>query len=101
MNWFETIVVTKKREDIVHLIKRLMIANNKNIDLPDIQLPTESGKLVVLPDFLEEHGEFEDDDGHQEMGEVKFAHANCKLINFKIPLLLFSLDFCFAPKWFD
>lgn len=62
MNWFETIVVTKKREDIVNLIKSLLIKNNRNVELPEIQLPTENGKLIALPDFTEEHGDFEDDD---------------------------------------
>lgn len=62
VDWFDTLVVTKKREDIVNLIKRLMDANNKKISLPEIQLPTENGKLLELPDFCEEHGEFEEED---------------------------------------
>lgn len=70
MNWFETIVVTKKREDIVNLIKQLMLSSNKNLELPEIQLPTENGKLIALPDFTEEHGEFEDDDTNTENTEV-------------------------------
>lgn len=62
VEWFDTLVVTKKREDIVNLIKRLMDENKKKISLPEIQLPTENGKLLELPDFSEEHGEFEEED---------------------------------------
>lgn len=78
INWFDTLVVTKKREDIVNLIKRLMTANNKMISLPEIQLPTENGKLLELPDFTEEHGEFEEDDD---------IDAECSEVN--------SQSFCF------
>lgn len=39
-----------------------MDANKKNISLPEIQLPTENGKLLELPDFTEEHGEFEEEE---------------------------------------
>lgn len=61
-NWFDTLIVTKKREDIVNLIKQKMQEQNKNITLPEIQLPTENGRLLELPDFTEEHGEFEDEE---------------------------------------
>lgn len=62
VDWFDTLVVTKKREDIVNLIKMLMDRNKKYITLPEIQLPTENGKLLELPDFTEEHGEFEEEE---------------------------------------
>lgn len=62
INWFDALVVTKKREDIVNLIKKKMAENNRNIILPEIQLPTEDGKLLELPDFTEEHGEFEEEE---------------------------------------
>lgn len=62
VNWFDTLDVTKKREDIVNLIKRLMAENSMNIQLPEIQLPTENGQLLELPDFTEEHGEFEEEE---------------------------------------
>lgn len=71
INWFETLIVTKKREDIVNLIRDLMIKSNKNIELPEIALPTENGKLIALPDFSEEHGEFEEDEAHADQSEVK------------------------------
>lgn len=72
INWFDTLVVTKKREDIANLIKRLMEETKKNIVLPEIQLPTENGKLLELPDFSEEHGEFEDEEElYTECSEVK------------------------------
>lgn len=94
MNWFETIVVTKKREDIVNLIKSLMIQHNKNVELPEIQLPTENGKLIVLPDFLEEHGEFEDDDGQTGLGEVNICvhsfHIMSKILRMQNSFLFYS-----------
>lgn len=44
---------------------------NKNIILPEIQLPTENGQLLEFPDFSEEHGEFEDEeDIETECSEV-------------------------------
>lgn len=49
-----------------------MIEHNKNIELPDIQLPTENGKLLALPDFSEEHGEFEDEQANTENNEEVF-----------------------------
>lgn len=76
VEWFDTLVVTKKREDIVNLIKRLMDENNKKIALPEIQLPTENGKLLELPDFSEEHGEFEEEDEiDAECSEVIFENG--------------------------
>lgn len=39
-----------------------MAEYGRNITLPEIQLPTEDGKLLELPDFTEEHGEFEDEE---------------------------------------
>lgn len=48
-----------------------MSEHNKSCELPDIQLPTENGKLLALPDFTEEHGEFEDaEDQRSEHLEV-------------------------------
>lgn len=84
MNWFDTLVVTKKREDIANLIKRLMEETNKNIVLPEIQLPTENGKLLELPDFSEEHGEFEDEEEmYTECSEVNFRNLYAISIFFK------------------
>lgn len=71
INWFEAIVVTKKREDICQLIKSLVSRYNPNISpLPEIQLPTEDGVLIELPDFTEEHGDFEEDDEAMNGPEV-------------------------------
>lgn len=48
-----------------------MVEYNRNITLPEIQLPTEDGKLLELPDFSEEHGEFEEEeDMDAEIPEV-------------------------------
>lgn len=46
-NWFEEIVVTKKREDIAILIKSLMKKYGKDTRiLPEIIFPTLNGKLI-------------------------------------------------------
>lgn len=46
--WFEGIVVTRKREDISNLLKKLVHRHNPdNLPLPDIPLPTLNGKLTV------------------------------------------------------
>lgn len=61
-NWFEPIIVTKKREDISHLIKSLVSEYKScSTPLPDIQLPTKDGELVEIPDFSEEHANFEEE----------------------------------------
>lgn len=45
-NWFEEIVVTRKREDISSLIKELMLENKKDPSiLPDIAFPTCNGRF--------------------------------------------------------
>ncbi|XP_052895861.1 uncharacterized protein LOC128303049 [Anopheles moucheti] len=47
-DWFETITVTKKREDICNLIKTLVEKHNPNVlPLPSIELPTLNGKLIM------------------------------------------------------
>lgn len=57
VNWFETIVVTRKREDISLLLQRLVEKYDaSNLPLPDIALPTKDGVL------LEREDEEEDDD---------------------------------------
>lgn len=46
-NWFETIVVTRKREEVANLIKSLVQSYELKIaPLPEIALPTVDGKLV-------------------------------------------------------
>lgn len=71
--WFDTITVTKKREDIALLIKDLILREGRQFKLPDIQLPTHNGEMVDLPDFLEEHGDFEDEESGLENPEVCFS----------------------------
>lgn len=46
-NWFEEIVVTRKREELSNLLIKLMNETNgdKNIILPTVQFPTQDGKL--------------------------------------------------------
>ncbi|XP_015114998.1 uncharacterized protein LOC107039748 [Diachasma alloeum] len=46
-NWFEEIIVTRKREEISKLVVKLMLADkgDRNIVLPVVQFPTVEGKL--------------------------------------------------------
>jgi sentrin-specific protease 7 len=68
-NWFDQMVVTRKREDISNLIKELIRRSNPNgaDDLPDIEFPTKDGKLVEddsLDDaFGDDDYDPEEDDG--------------------------------------
>lgn len=71
--WFDTITVTKKREDIALLIRDLILKDGRLFKLPDIQLPTQNGEMVDLPDFLEEHGDFEDEESGLDNPEVCFS----------------------------
>ncbi|XP_018569684.1 uncharacterized protein LOC108909755 isoform X2 [Anoplophora glabripennis] len=62
-NWFEEIIVTKKREDIANLIKDLMRDHGKDVGmLPDIAFPTFNGKLVEREPEDEEEEMMEDED---------------------------------------
>lgn len=59
--WFEPITVTKKREDIVLLLRQLITKYNSDAPpLPEIRLPTLDGKILEPPDFSEEHSDFEE-----------------------------------------
>ncbi|XP_014616796.1 PREDICTED: uncharacterized protein LOC106793974 isoform X2 [Polistes canadensis] len=51
-NWFEEIVVTRKREEISKLLIKLMnvTRGSKNIALPVVNFPTQDGKLKPKPE---------------------------------------------------
>ncbi|XP_043497008.1 uncharacterized protein LOC122520800 isoform X2 [Polistes fuscatus] len=51
-NWFEEIVVTRKREEISKLLIKLMnvTRGSKNIALPAVNFPTQDGKLKPKPE---------------------------------------------------
>ncbi|XP_012286581.1 uncharacterized protein LOC105703068 isoform X2 [Orussus abietinus] len=51
-NWFEEIVVTRKREELSKLLVKLMNASkgDKNISLPTLTFPTQDGKLIPKPE---------------------------------------------------
>ncbi|RVE49476.1 hypothetical protein evm_005907 [Chilo suppressalis] len=55
-NWFDEIVVTRKREEISILLKTLMHKYNpeSHLTLPDITFPTLNGKLIETEDQQEE-----------------------------------------------
>lgn len=48
-NWFEEIVVTRKREELSKLLIKLMNARkrDKNIIIPAVNFPTQDGKLKI------------------------------------------------------
>ncbi|KAJ8910989.1 hypothetical protein NQ315_010818 [Exocentrus adspersus] len=76
-NWFEEMVVTKKREDIANLIKNLMKDNGKDVRLlPDITFPTLNGTLVEREpedeeddEMVEDEEEFPSEEHEQESKE--------------------------------
>ncbi|XP_073836301.1 sentrin-specific protease 6 veloren isoform X2 [Musca autumnalis] len=84
-NWFDTLTVTKKREDISNLIQTLMDERNgpnNKIILPEIPFPTLNGQLVE-PDgynieFEEEDMEDDDDDDNQtaDMDDISNEDMN-------------------------
>uniref|UniRef100_A0A453YS98 Ubiquitin-like protease family profile domain-containing protein n=1 Tax=Anopheles gambiae TaxID=7165 RepID=A0A453YS98_ANOGA len=62
-DWFETITVTKKREDISNLIKELIDKHDPSAPpLPSIELPTLNGKLIIDPDDSLNDAEFEEEE---------------------------------------
>ncbi|XP_049821770.1 uncharacterized protein LOC109596804 isoform X3 [Aethina tumida] len=69
-DWFEEIVVTRKREEISELIKNLMVEYDRDIDLlPKIKFPTINGKVIErLPEDEIENEEdmFEDSSFEEE-----------------------------------
>lgn len=48
-DWFDTLIVTKKREDISNLLKELIQKHNPDgLPLPDIKFPTLNGKVFFF-----------------------------------------------------
>lgn len=46
-NWFHQDVVTRKREEIAHLIRDLITRNTpETFELPEIEFPTKDGKIL-------------------------------------------------------
>ncbi|XP_060664441.1 uncharacterized protein LOC132797032 [Drosophila nasuta] len=74
-NWFDYLTVTKKREDIAHLIQQLMDESNSNqrLILPVIEFPTLNGQLVDYPE-KSESAEFEEEEGHDDEEYASDAH---------------------------
>ncbi|XP_061398907.1 uncharacterized protein LOC133334608 [Musca vetustissima] len=80
-NWFDTLTVTKKREDISNLIQSLMDERNgpnNKIILPEIPFPTLNGQLVE-PDGYNiefEEEEMDDDDDVSNKYNCEFKDDN-------------------------
>ncbi|XP_058066162.1 uncharacterized protein LOC131215783 [Anopheles bellator] len=78
-NWFDTLTVTKKREDLSNLLKELIGKHNpKELPLPKIEFPTQDGRLIVEPEdglndpeFEEE--EMEDEEFHTDLNNATDA----------------------------
>ncbi|XP_011202463.2 uncharacterized protein LOC105225617 isoform X1 [Bactrocera dorsalis] len=102
-NWFDTLTVTRKREDISQLLQQLMNERNgpnHQVILPEIPLPTSNGQLVEPPEGFniefeeEETGEdaAEEDDDNTDVdgtpndadGTASSTHTD-ELVNVKIP----------------
>lgn len=66
-DWFDTITVTKKREDISNLLKELIKKHNPDVlPLPDIKFPTLNGKLIIDPEDSFNDAEFEEEEMEEE-----------------------------------
>lgn len=66
-DWFDTLIVTKKREDISNLLKELIQKHNPDVlPLPEIKFPTLNGKLIIDPDEHFNDAEFEEEDMDDE-----------------------------------
>lgn len=66
-DWFDTITVTKKREDISNLLKELIRKHNPDVlPLPDIKFPTLNGKLIIDPEDSFNDAEFEEEEMEEE-----------------------------------
>ncbi|XP_011189450.2 uncharacterized protein LOC105216578 isoform X1 [Zeugodacus cucurbitae] len=69
-NWFDTLTVTRKREDISQLLQQLMNERNgpnHQVILPEIPLPTSNGQLVEPPEGY--NIEFEEEETCEDAAE--------------------------------
>lgn len=82
-NWFDTITVTKKREDISFLLQKLMNEKNgpnQQLILPKIPFPTLNGQLIEQEEsYNEEHVEFEE----EEMEEETIEEVSIGVLTFR------------------
>ncbi|XP_075164441.1 uncharacterized protein LOC142237012 isoform X2 [Haematobia irritans] len=75
-NWFDTLTVTKKREDISNLLQELMNERNgpnNKVILPEIPFPTLNGQLVETDGYnieFEEDEMDDDDDDDNQTGDM-------------------------------
>ncbi|XP_066255314.1 uncharacterized protein [Euwallacea similis] len=82
VDWFEEITVTKKREDICNLLKRLMTEAGTDIKcLPDIALPTLDGKLIERQEPEREEQENCEDDMFTDIEDSEMADVTGATIN--------------------
>lgn len=93
-NWFDTIVVTRKREEISELLKKLISeknGGNQKVSLPDIPFPTLNGVLVEQPEDY--NIEFEEDNNDDDdAGTADEVNS----INYKICFETYILIYGFS-----
>lgn len=84
--WFDTLTVTRKREDISNLLQKLMNERNgpnNKIILPEIPFPTLNGQLVEPEGYNIEFEEEEmEDDDEVRFVFIFFFDSNIKLYYF-------------------
>ncbi|XP_075164173.1 sentrin-specific protease 6-like [Haematobia irritans] len=87
-NWFDTLTVTKKREDISKLLQKLMNelnGPNNKVMLPEIPFPTLNGQLIESnPEFEEDEMVDEDDD--DDVDDKKSEDMDSANDTWKIPI---------------
>lgn len=99
-NWFDGIIVTRKREDISLLLKKLVRKHNpSSLPLPDIQLPTLNGEVLEAEDTYNETDEtadFEEEEIEEE--EVK-RNLSCRFFHMTLKFVTFSVRrWCFITR---
>ncbi|XP_065164510.1 uncharacterized protein [Atheta coriaria] len=81
-DWFDEIIVTRKREDIANLIKELMLKYKKDINiLPAIALPTQNGDIVPDEDEDAEDAKQLEKDEDMECGQEALQNEDGQLSN--------------------
>ncbi|GAB0091683.1 hypothetical protein DMENIID0001_065400 [Sergentomyia squamirostris] len=78
VNWFSTIVVTRKREDISNLLIELVKEQHPDrlSLLPEITFPTQDGKLIETEENFEETPEFEEEELDDPSFDMEDEEAN-------------------------
>ncbi|KOB73014.1 Sentrin/sumo-specific protease senp7 [Operophtera brumata] len=81
-NWFDEIVVTRKREEISNLLKTLMHKFNpdSHLALPDITFPTLNGKLIEPEEGNDDSSENEKGSSNKHKSDGKESEGHTLLL---------------------